>query len=543
MSRYLWPYLLLIGVLALVFAAMAWRGFGLGFAGDMLGFEYHYDRLGFWEGSRWVLEGWKRHLLATVYSASIHQLFPGQSAAWYALSYLTHFLVGVVSFLLADTVLRRQWRWLAFSAALIFIFHVHQIQGHFELPTGGVRKLSLALALLSLWCHVLYVRGERRNSRWHEFSIATYVLSLFLYEQTALFFVIHPLIAYFEERRVRLWQWVMDSFWFPLIVAVYLFLLRVIFPTEGAGGDTSLSAILERMRVSLWLEFDPALNAERIAPAFQWTVFLLTGIVFAVVFLGLLVWRRRTVITGTTIPEHRTNVVYLIALGLGIFGANLLSVIPTPFLDSRLLYPAAVGIAYVIVGGLALLMNVPLGKVVYAALVAFLIATGLTRTFQIQQDYIDANVPRQRVIDAIQAAVPSLRGDVPPYFLLVSDVRLSDDLHLRVQDTNFPYMFGLLYPVDNIAADGVVYDLPQSLAPALDEAGSAYQGPFIVVEPEGIYSPLRDEVIDPLRVVILFYDSETDTVAVLDELPESPQDNIINRTSRPLRTNFELIGD
>ncbi|MBC7813528.1 MAG: hypothetical protein H7175_20385 [Burkholderiales bacterium] len=552
--RRYWPYLLLMAVLALVWLAMALRGFNLGFTGDMLGFEYHYDSLGLWSGSRWLLDEWERHLLGTIYSASIHQLFPGQSAAWYAMSFVMHFVVGSVMFLLSDTVLRGRWRWLSFAAALIFVFHTRQIQGHLELPTGGLRKTALALSLLSLWFHLLYVRKGRQQARWHELSLATFFVSVWMYEQTFLFFLLHPVIAYFEETydvsergffgwlRQRWRQLIADSFWYPPIVAVYLFLLKVLFPAGGFGTDVSPSAMLGEVSTALGLEFSSTEFAARILPTFQDDWLMLTLAAALLVFVGILLWRRsdKSTVQGRELWA-------LLVISAALFAANLMSIAPTRVgHDARALYPAAVGLALVVSGGLAWLcgryLPARIGQAVFAAMVALLVSTGLTYTFQLQTDYIDANVTRQQVLSAIQDAVPDV--DEPPYLLILSDAHVDNDLRLNAQDINFPYTFDLMYDIDDAAADAIFYDLTEA-PPEADVHGSVYAGPYIVVEDEGIYSPLRPgQAIDPSRLIVVYYDSQTGTAIVLDEVPPEALvgANIVRRAGTPLRTNFGLIG-
>jgi hypothetical protein len=99
--------------------------------------------------------------------------------------------------------------------------------------------------------------------------------------------------------------------------------------------------------------------------------------------------------------------------------------------------------------------------------------------------------------------------------------------------------------VDGIAADAIYPDVPASAAPAPDVPGSLYSGPYIVVEPEGIYSPLNPRVpIDPQRLVIVYYDSQTQTARILDDLPPEVLEtaNIVQRAPIEWRTNYDLIG-
>jgi len=189
--------------------------------------------------------------------------------------------------------------------------------------------------------------------------------------------------------------------------------------------------------------------------------------------------------------------------------------------------------------------DVVIHRVVFALVVAFLVSTGTTRMFQVQQNYLHEYESREAVKTAIFEAVPSWNGDTPPYLLIYSDSHPTRDLALHAQDVKFPLMFDMMYGVDGIAADAIYPDVPASSAPAPDVPGSRYNGPFIVVEPEGIYSPLQPGVpIDPQRLIILYYDSRTKTAQVVDEIPADvlANANIIERAPIEWRTNYDLIG-
>jgi hypothetical protein len=561
--RQWWPYLLLTSLLALMFAALAALNLDLGFVGDVLAYEYHYDRLGIQGGMNWLVNvEWQRHLLASIYSAPIHLLFPGQSAAWYAIAFLLHFANAVMCFLLVDTIFRGQRRWIAFSTALIFAFHTLQIVSHFEYPTGSHRKAALFLALLSLWLYLQWVRRGRQNRWWRELSLAAYIIAVASYEQTAFFFLLHPIIAYFEDRHsIRSWsKWlfrvVLDSLWYPLFFGVYLFILYQLF-INNEHIVFSFNRILEQIAGALRTEFAPSEFLSRLTPAFQGGWLLLTLGIGTAMLVILWLWRRYS--SQVNAPQHETSrsdlmiseLVEITLLGVMIIVVTIVAVAPTTWLLSahpRLYYPAAAGFGMLVTGGLALLLqfvpNATLRNGVFALGVAFLVSTGTTRTFQVQQDYLHQNQAREAVKEAVLQTVPEWNNTLP-YLLIVSDAHPSRDLALHAQDVKFPIMFDMMYGVDGIAADAIYPDVPASFAPAPELPGSRYNGPYIVVEPEGIYSPLRRGIpIDPDRLVIIYYDSLTHTAQVLDELPADvlATANIIERAPIQWRTNYDLLN-
>ena len=143
----LWPYLLIGAVLLAIFLALAVAGLDLGYTGDLLDIEYHYDRLGFRGGMQWEVNLMQRHLLVYPITAITYKLFPGQSASWYATSLFFHFITGMVFFLFVDTLQRGRRPWLSFGAALIFTFHTHQANMHYELAMGALIKIALSLSV------------------------------------------------------------------------------------------------------------------------------------------------------------------------------------------------------------------------------------------------------------------------------------------------------------------------------------------------------------------------------------------------------------
>ncbi len=553
------PLIVLIGALALTLIALLMRGLDLGFSGDLLDYAYHYDRFGTFGGMQWlVTEHLHRHLLAGLFSAPIAYLFPfsGPSTAWYSYAVLVHFANAVMVYGLATTILRGQRRWLALGAALIFAFYALQTETQLRFPTSGHRNSALFLALLSLWLHLRYVRGRRRNHWWHELSLAAYVIALMTYEQTVLFFLLHPLIAWFEDRhngtldRPAPWlaRVALDSLWYPLIVAGYLFLLRVLFPP---GDDLSLAPqrLLAQIGGGLGMIFSPTVYAALIGPALIGGALIVTVGLFVGTFA--LVFGVAAAEPAAPRRDDTLNLAYLTLFGLGIVVAIILGAAPTSWIipeNPRIIYPAGIGVALLVTGGVSLLLaRVPSAvarRAILALIVAAVVGTGATRLFQQREVVAHENDIRQQVLDAVKAAVPAFTGELRPYFLLVTDVS-PDDLYLHAQDIVFPLLFDRLYQTDGILADAVFYGLDRRNAPDSAAGQRAYNGQFISAGPDGLYSPTSPHIaIDPARLVIVRYDSATGRATVLDQLPTDvlERGNLIAFTPFGWKTNRNLIA-
>ncbi len=552
------PLLVLLGVLALTFIALLVRGLDLGFSGDLLDYAFHYDRFGTFGGMQWlVTQHLHRHLLAGLFSAPIAYLFPftGSSMAWYGYAFLVHFANAVMVYVLVTTILRGQRRWLALAAALVFTFYALQAETQLRFPTSGHRNSALFLALLSLWFYLQYVRRRRHNRWWRELALLTYVVALMTYEQTVLFFLLHPLIAYFEDRHNQaldrpipwLIRVALDSLWFPLVVAGYLFLLRVLFPP---GDDLSLSShrLLSQIGGGLGMIFSPTRYASLITPA-------LVGGALIVTFALIIVTSALIFGAASTEPEPRAsddslNLIYLTFFGAAIIVAIILGAAPTSWIipdNPRIIYPAGIGVAMLLVGGLSLLlMRVPsavVRRAIIALIVAVTVGTGATRLFQQRDVVAHENDVRQHVLDAIHGAVPALKGEMPPYFVIVTDVDPTD-LYLHAQDIVFPLLFDHLYRTDGIMADAIYYGLDRRNAPLSAAGQKAYNGQFISAGPDGLYSPTSPHLpIDPKRLVIVRYDSTTDRATVLDQLPADviERGNVVAFVPFDWKTNRDLI--
>ncbi|MBC7813527.1 MAG: hypothetical protein H7175_20380, partial [Burkholderiales bacterium] len=492
-------------------------------------------------------------------------LFPDQSAAWYGATIALHFVNAILGFWLADTLLRGTRRWIALAAALLFAFHMLQINDYFEYPTGGLRHTSFALALLSLGLYLRYVRGFRR-SRWQrEVSMALFCVAVAMYEQTALFVLLHPVIAYFEDRhnhtigRWREWltQVALDSFWYGAFVIAYLLVLSILFPSvTSARTGFSFDRTAEQVLGALALEYNPSELWERAAPALQGGGLLLTNALVVVVFVGFFVRRFETADKPRAASEP---LLYLIVFGISLTAATLLGVgvvnLETLVYSPRIIYPSALGFAFLITGVLGYfaerLTARRIGQALFALVVALLVGTGITRLIQTQQQYLAKETIRSDVMNAIHTVVPSWEGD-PPYFLIVpGEAHYSELIYgMHARDANFSMMFERMYGVEGVKADLMYLGLLANFAPAENESAEDYVGPYIIVDEQGIWSPLRPFTpwpytpADPERMIIIAYDFETKTATVLDELPleELVRGNIVQRVPIEWRTNVNIGG-
>ncbi len=548
------PVLLLILIFSSTWVALVLRGLEFGFTGDLLDYAFHYDRLGTFGGMRWlVTQHLQRHLIAGVVSAPLAYVFPGQSAPWFAFLFLMHFVNALLVFLLANTLLRGRYRWVSFAASLLFAFHVVQVPTLFDFPTGGHRTTALALALISLWLYTLY---RRSNQRWRlELSFIIYALAILLYEQTVLFFLLHPLLALIEDVRAgsrrfgfRWWLRVaVDLAAFPLFVVGYLFLLRVLFP-PSTHLTFSPAHILEQIGGGVALTMGPAQLLSMIGEAINARLVLV--IVGAAVVVGVLVGLMRHALHRQG-QRQKLDLLAITVIGLALTLVSILGVSPGQWLivdHPRSVYAASVGIGMALAGGLAFVLNfVPASTVriaVFTLVVGLFTASGFAEFF-IQQDVSQGRASiRNRFYDAVQAALPSVDQDAPPYLLIYTDAHPSDDLWLYAQDNRFTLSFDWLYGTDNMPVDVIYANLDPALAPPDAVSGSRYNGQFIVTEPEGIYSPLKPyQAINPARLIIMSYDSQSGTARVVDELPDDvlATANILERVPLEWRTNSALL--
>jgi len=550
------PLLLLVLLFGLTWLALVLRGLEFGFTGDLLDYAFHYDRLGTFGGMRWlVTEHLQRHVIAGLVSAPIAYLFPGQAAPWYAYLFLVHFIDAILVFFLANTLLHGRYRWVSFAAALVFAFHVVQVPTLLGFPTGGHRTTALGFSLISLWLYVLYRRRAGRG--WLELSFIGYVVAILLYEQTVLFFLLHPLFAYLEDARagnVRFnLRWLLrlavDSAAFPLFVVGYLFLLSVLFPPSDQL-TLNPEHLLNQVRGGLLLTLDPAYLLAIIGSAITAAPLLTLAGVLAV--FGLLAGMMRH--TPTTPGAHsRRALGGLAVIGLALIFASVLGVSPSEWAIAdhpRSVYAASVGLGFLVAGGLALLLSyVPTAGVrvaLFSLAVALFVGSGFSEFF-VQQDGAQARADiRDRFFAAVHAAVPAVDRDNPPYLLIYTDAHPTDDLWLYAQDNRFTLAFDWLYGTNDMPVDVIYANLDPALAPPDTLPGRRYNGQFIVVEPEGIYSPLKPFVpIDPERLIVVAYDSATGEARVVDSLPADVRAsaNIVERAPVEWRTNHALLPE
>jgi len=556
---------LVLGLALLLMAgALLMRGLDLGLWGDVLALEYHFTTLGITGGMSWLVNTyWHRHLLGGVWYVPLRVFFPGQALPWWASSLGLHFVAAFAAFLLFDRILNGRWQAVSGAAALIFTTDTLYIFDHFEFGTNCVRNGALLLALLSMIAYFEYVRGDRKRFAWLGISLLLFFVSMMSYEQNQLFFLAYPLLAAFADRDHgwqldRRWgvQVAEDLFLFPVLVALYVLLLRIVYPV-GSGLSLTIDWLLQQVGGALRLLVDPALWLERIAPVLQPDALPVTLLLIALAFVALaLVARPPAAGVAERRPDVEPRLLWrAVIFGLALALLTIAGVAPTQWplgRSARLIYAAGAGTA---LAGMALLAwaatRLP-RRVLPAVLVipAILVGTGASLGAQEHTARLACHTTRETVKAAIQEAIPAFSGERVPYLLLVSDADPTRDLCLNAQDINYPYMFALMYGLtsrvgDAIYADALYFTVPESQRPAAETQGSEYSGQYLVVEPEGIYSPLRPGVaIDPASLVIVRYDSATQSATVLDRLP----DDLVARANVEVRapiawvTNREFIA-
>jgi len=538
------PYLITGTVLALLFAVIAARGFGWGMYKDVLAYEWHYETLGVRQGWRWLIHvHWTRHLLAGIVSAPIHLLFPNNDAAWYAFATLVHFVNGILLFLLVDTLQRGKRPWLSFAVTLLFIFNSLQIFSHLDLGTGSHRKVAMGLTLLSTWCYLLYSRSNRQKRWFFYFSFALLAIANSIYEQSMLFFALHPIIAFPED-----WMHFKDKSWWAylntiardsfLFIAfnVFLVLLLASLFTSTSNFELSVPYILGQIQIGFTRELNPLLILERLQPAFLASNILVTLIISGALLAGLFFWMKQDEVEQS---DH-TELSWLAVVGFSIMFLNILNAAPTDFTlawHERLIYISSAGVALLLAALIArfssLIPTTVVQKAIFSLVFSVLIGSGFITFLEMQRGYLERDAIRVGVADAIEEAIPSWE-DVP-YLLIISDLHPDDELHLNAQDINFPYTFDLLYDTEGILADVVFFDVSEA---------NDFQ--MIRSTSDGIVSPLRPtEVIDPNRLVVLFYDSITDEVTILDRVPEDVLEtgNFLIEEPIEWETNYSLFNE
>lgn len=538
------PYLLLLLILGVTYAVLAIRGFALGFYGDVVAYQWHYTFDGVFGGMNWLItEHWERHLLGAFFSAPLHIVVPNRYDLWYALALFLHVSLGMVVFLLVDTLQQGKRHWLAFAVALFFVFDTFQTPSNLEFATGSHRKGSLILALLSLWAYVHFVRSKRQHLSWYILNLTTFIFAIMIYEQSFFFFVLHPLIAFIEDRRTGefdlslryLWITGRDSFLHVVMVFIYVYLLLSLFTGGNDNLQLTPAYIVSQIADGLAFQLSPVLIAERLAQAVAMSQLWVIGGLAVVIFVIFGVW------IGTTENEADKTAwspLWIILFGLGLMLLNLVNAAPTVWTfdtHSRLIYASSVGTGMVIAGVLALIVgfNRRIGAGVFALVMAIFLSPGIAYLYEVQVIYRQQDEASSAVYNAIFEAIPEFADDAQPYLLLITDVDADDELALHPQDFNFPRVFALHYGLQEVRADAILYDIDDTLTEQRIQLTDA-----------GIISPLRaDEVISYERVVIVDYDRDTQDATILDTLPDEvlQAGNIDGAPPAPIETNHDLL--
>ncbi len=537
------PYLILASMLILTYAVLAARGFALGFYGDVVAYQFHYRFDGVIGGMNWLIaEHWQRHLLGALFSAPLHILTPNRYDLWYALELGLHFSLGMVIFLLVDTLQSGQRRWLAFAVACFFVFDTLQIPPNIEFATSSHSKASLILAALSLYSYIRFVRSRRQRPGWYMLNTAAFLLAVMIYEHSFFFFVLHPVIAFAEDRRQGqfrlnrrcLWPPIRDSLLHVLITAIVVYLLLALF----RGNDNlqlTPAYLLGQIADGLVLLLSPVEMIERLALAASmsqtWVLALLAAL--TALFFGGWIWHTPDETSTASWPP-----LSIMLFGLLLILLNLLNTAPTiwPFANSpRLLYASSIGSGMVWVGLLASAVNVHrrFGGMVFALMMAILLAPGISFLYEHQAVHLARDQASSRTFQAIFDAIPEFADESKPYLLLITDRHAEAELALHPRDVNFPHVFGLRYGIREFRADAVLFND--------DESQKIQQ---IQLREAGIVSPLSPgEVISYHCLVIVSYDSAINQAEILDRLPDDAllRGNFEIHADRPLQTNWALL--
>lgn len=540
------PWIALSLVYGAAFAALAARGFALGFYGDVLAYHYHYHFEGLIGGMNWLVsEHWQRHLLGALFSAPLHALAPGRYELWYALALLAHFAVGLAVFLLVDALQRGERRWLALGISLLFVFDPLQTPSTLGFATGTHRKAALLLALLALWSYLRFVRGKRQQLAWHSLNVACFGAALMIYEQSIFFFLLQPLIAYIEDRRLGVfsasrryvWLIVRDAALHVAFAGLYIYLLLILFP----GGNSNLvlrpEHILRQFADALVLLFSPLDYVGRLGAAAAlsqlWLLILLALGVLGI-FGGSLWFAPRA--NGDAFAWTPG---WLAVFGLLLTLLNIAGTAPTHWVfrdHERLLYASSVGSAMLILCALAWLhaRHRRLGGALAIGFLTCTLAPGISFLYEQQAILRGEDEASSRVVAAIGEAIPAFAPQARPYLLLVSDADPQSELALHPGDVRFPQLFALRYGIRDFRADALLHDHAEKY-PSM--------GSLTLTE-AGIVSSLSpQETIDYDRVIIVAYDSASDSAQVLERIPEAAlrDTNIIHESAAILETNWLLL--
>ncbi len=537
-------YAVLVLILAVAYAVLAVRGFTLGFYSDMVAYQYHFSLRGVIGGMNWlVTEYWQRHLLGGWLAAPLHVLAPDRYDLWYALTLGIHFMVGPVIFLLVDTLQCGQRRWLGFAVTLIFVFDTLQTPSNIEFPTGWDHRIFLIFALLSLWSYIRFVRSRRLQLGWYISSVLTYVFAIMTYEQSFFFILLHPLIAFVEDRRLGefslkfryLWLMVRDSILQVCFLVIYVYLLQVLFWGANYGISLSLSHIASQTFDGLLVVFNPVDFWGRLVYALsisQWWLIALLCLLIGAVFQ---VWMAHA---GEDAQRTIWTPIWLIGFGATMAFLAVFNSSPTTMplaLHPRLVFAGSLGSGIVLLGVLAWIidLNRRLGSVVFSVAMAIVLAAGISFFYEHQALHLERGEVSEQVYQAIYDVVPEFVPGAEPYFLLIADRDAEEELYLHPRDINFPRVFALHYEIENLRADAVLFD----------DDGMRNLAKIRLTE-DGIISPLKPrEFISYDRLIILEYDSVNNTVTIQERLTEDDlsRGNFDRQAEVSLETNWELL--
>ena len=539
------PFLALCLILGASFAALALRGFNLGFYGDVVvhHFYFHFNGLGGWLD--WLGDAWQRHLLGGLVTAPLHVLTPGRYDLWYAIGIGAHFAVAPVIFLFVDALSCGRRRWLAFAAAMLFCFDSLQNPSHIEMSVGMIYKFSLLFAMLSLYAYLRFVRGRRRQLLWHSFSVGAFAIAIMLYEFTMLFFLLHPLIAHVEGRNdpantgSRRWLWlgIRDSLLHIGVVGVYVYLLLALFGRGNANMMLSPEYILAQLGDGARLLWSPAEILSRLSrEAAMSPLWLLTPLAAALaLFFGG--WIANSDDAESAATPWTPG--WIALLGCLISLLSMANTAPASWQfvwHARLLYAASAGSAIAVAGLLAMAVERKrrIGGLAFVLATTMMVAPGIGFIFEYQAEYLHRDETGRQVHQAIYAAVPRFADDAAPYLLLLANRRAEDDLGLSARDVNFPHIFALDYGIRDFRADVV---LNESIGDRVTQR--------IQLLDAGIVSPLTPyETIGYDRVVIVAYDHDTASATILDRLSQEALEagNFVIETERAVATNWSLLA-
>lgn len=537
-------YALLALILAVAYLALAARGFRLGFYSDIVAYQYHFELRGVIGGMNWLIsEYWQRHLLGGLFAIPLHLFAPDRYELWYALTLAIHFLAGPFIFLLVDTMQCGQRRWLSFAVVLAFLFDPLQTPSNIEFPTGWDHRMFLICALLSLWSYLRFVRTRRRQPGWFMLSFFTYMLALMIYEQSFFFFLLHPIIALVEDRRLRQRRWtrrylgltIRDALPFVGFLLIYIYLLQILFSGDSFAMRLAPAHLAQQTAAGLAAVFNPLDLARRLAHAADVSQWWIVGLLALAVGAAFLVWiprggddRQRAIWT----PPMLAGLGFLLAL-LSVFNSAP-TIMPLP-LHTRLLFAASLGQALVLIGLLGWVATRigRIGGAAFALALAILLAPAISFLYEHQAIHLERGRVGERAFASVYEAIPDFAAGAEPYLLLITDRDAETELYLHPRDINFPHVFALRYGIENFRADAVLFD----------DVGARNPAPIQLRE-AGIVSPLRPgELIDYERVVVVAYQSGDNSVAVLDRLPDDvlQHGNFDIYADVTLKTNWSLL--